>query len=236
MAFLLKNRVVFIHVPKTAGSWVVSCLKELNLIEMKLGPEHADYERIFNFSGHYLGAYLKKSCLLKCSVDSYLRECRAFAFVREPVSYYESWWRFMQDVDWKRFSKDKNYSRFKLKADLWHPYAQMEPWGALPFNEFIERLIQESPGFLSNLYEKYIPYDSKVIIGKQENLLKDMNRILQELYGRSYEKEINGVPKVNASKAPKPEWDPKLKKELVKLEYAAYRRFGYEIPIDSPKM
>lgn len=49
MAFLLKNRVVFIHVPKTAGSWVVSCLKELNLIEMKLGPEHADYERIFNF-------------------------------------------------------------------------------------------------------------------------------------------------------------------------------------------
>ena len=99
MAFLLKNRVVFIHVPKTAGSWVVSCLKELNLIEMKLGPEHADYERIFNFSGHYLGAYLKKSCLLKCSVDSYLRECRAFAFVREPVSYYESWWRFMQDID-----------------------------------------------------------------------------------------------------------------------------------------
>lgn len=230
MAILLKEKVIFLHIPKTAGSWIVSLLRDLDLYETEVGPAHADYERVFNFSGHYVGNYLRKSIRYNCFFDSHLKNCRSFAFVRNPVSYYESWWRFMEDQNWRKFSRDQNASRFGLKADLWHPYKQMESWGRVSFDEFVERVISDCPGFVSSLYEKYIPFGTHVVVGKQENLVSDFKKIISLFYGETFAAGIPSKPAVNRSRTPSPRWDCNLRKEVIRTEYSAFRRFNYDIP------
>ena len=48
--------------------------------------------------------------------------------------------------------------------------------------------------------------------------------------------EIASLPKENESLShiPKPEWDPALKKETLRLEYTGYVRFGY--PVDEAQL
>ena len=41
---------------------------------------------------------------------------------------------------------------------------------------------------------------------------------------------IVSVPKRNCAEADRPEWDPALRAETYKLEYASYVRFGYQRP------
>ena len=42
------------------------------------------------------------------------------------------------------------------------------------FNTFIENILKKEPGYLTNLYARYIHSDKVSFIGKQENLAKDL--------------------------------------------------------------
>jgi hypothetical protein len=45
MAYLLRNKAVFLHVPKTGGTYVHEVLKALDLVRGPLGNNHTDFDR-----------------------------------------------------------------------------------------------------------------------------------------------------------------------------------------------
>lgn len=81
MAFRLKNGI-FIHVPKTGGTWVTSLLSKLGLITetFPLHP-HASLKDVL-------------------SHDPSLGGLPSFAFVRHPFGWYQSFWAYRETHGW----------------------------------------------------------------------------------------------------------------------------------------
>ena len=99
MALLLKNNGVFLHVPKTGGIWVGQVLKNLGLVKAELGGPHQDFERYFWYDRFHRDAKVSRNLLRRRlgilpRVDP---KCFKFCFVREPLNWYESWWRYAGD-------------------------------------------------------------------------------------------------------------------------------------------
>ncbi len=53
MSLLLKNGSVFLHIPKTGGTWTRQVLGRLGLIDAEVGLPHGDYERLFWYDRFY---------------------------------------------------------------------------------------------------------------------------------------------------------------------------------------
>jgi hypothetical protein len=227
MALLLKNNVVFLHIPKTGGSWVTKVLKENDLVLTEFSHPHADLERVNNFSGHYIGHYLKLSVKFKCNFENLVNDSLKFCFVRDPISWYESVWRYYSDHNWKKFTREKNPSRFGLKYDLWHPWSPLEELNHDTFENFINDLIKLYPGYLTHLYNSYVDKRYTHYVGKQENLIEDLISILKELDLKFNKDKIIKSTKENTSKSQKPLWDEIQKNEIKKLEYQIYNKFQY---------
>ena len=136
MALLLKCNAVFLHVPKTGGSWIKKVLYDNNLVKLEFSHAHADMERTLNFFGHYPGSYIKRSIKVKGAFKGQIDDAYKFCFVRNPLHWYESFWSYMNRRDWQYFTKDENPSRFKLKHDHWHPISAIEKMGNKDFNCF----------------------------------------------------------------------------------------------------
>lgn len=81
MAFRLKNGI-FIHVPKTGGTWVTGLLGKLGLTEstFPLHP-HASLFDVVSF-------------------DPDMARLPSFAFVRHPYGWYQSFWAYREARGW----------------------------------------------------------------------------------------------------------------------------------------
>jgi len=110
----------------------------------------------------------------------------------------------------------------------WHPNSPLYMEKPKNFNEFIRKIIKKHPGYVTELYSSYTSPNID-FIGKTENLVEDLIKVLK-LMDVSFDEEIvRNFPPQNVSKNP-PEkivWDEELKKEVLKLEYAAFVRYGY---------
>src|ERR1700692_4743238 len=110
MALLLKNGSVFLHIPKTGGTWITRVLERLDLIEVSFGKEHADFDRVFWHNRFYRdGKTLRQ--IFRGKLGSPRSpvippDCFKFCFVREPLAWYESWWRYMQSLNWKSWEDE----------------------------------------------------------------------------------------------------------------------------------
>lgn len=229
MALLLKGgRGVFLHIPKTGGSWVQAVLEDCGLVEKRLGMhKHIDlvrleyYERL-NFPNPY--AWIQSGNALHFRWNPAKHEI--FYFVRNPLSWYESWWKYMsqETMNWKPYGGVS-------KRWAWHPVSELNGLGSDDFNEFIASVIEREPGFVSKLYSTY-QHPTVSFVGKQESLVDDLIGMLQRLDLEFDEERIRSFRKVNKSASTvKPDWDPSLREEMIKLEYSSMKRYGY---VESP--
>lgn len=134
-----------------------------------------------------------------------------FAFVREPVSWYGSTWSY------------RRWLRTTGLEDMQHFY---DPWLDLDFPDFVDRILDSQPGFLSRSYESYVgpPDDPIDFIGRFENLTDDLVRAL-ELAGQDFDEDaLRNFAPVNRS-APAPPCPPDLRARLMHVERDAYERF-----------
>jgi hypothetical protein len=230
MALILKGNAIFLHVPKTGGTWVSKILEECGLLEDTIGAKHADIDRIFSpiaNSGRKLAQYYLKKRLGRVSRERPLMFC----FVRHPLSWYESYFRFMSAAaqNWRAWGDEND-------INLWHPNAMLNGTEAPDFNQFVRNVIRKRPGYVTEMYGWYTrpPVD---FIGKQENLYDDLIQVLSMLNVPFDEQFIRNYPRQNVSSKPaKPlEWDPNLREELYKLEYAGIYRYGYLEPVPAQK-
>jgi hypothetical protein len=230
MAVLLKNGPVFLHVPKTGGAWVVHVLRALNLVDHELDDGHADYERtVWN------GNFARDSRVLRNVLKRHFgdngarrpaRDAPLFCFVREPLKWLESTWRHKQRRNWEDWG---------VEGDPlgWHCACWLNGLGSPDFNAFVTNINRKRPGFVTELFGRFARPEVG-FVGRQESLTEDLIKALHFVGARFDEAAVRNHPRVNASPAnvPIPEWDPAVRRETLRLEYAGYRRYGYALPAD----
>ncbi len=197
---LVDANALFVHIPKTGGVWVEQALPACGIATacpLSTGgvswrhPLPADIRGSYDFT---------------------------FTFVRHPISWYESWWRFAS-------------ARVEpFEPGVWHPQRTVETYGKDGFSTFIRRCIEHQPGYVTRLYEWYIgpPGIERVdLVGRQEELVDTLVRVLRELSYEFDETALRAHPPENTTAAFAGEmiWDPGLKRQILELEAPAIERF-----------
>jgi hypothetical protein len=225
MPLLLKSGGIFLHIPKTGGDWVTRVLTEQGLIHSTFGEKHADLDRVmfregFEYARPKLRTVLKhwwrQKIAKKQLADEFL-----FCFVRHPLKWWESWFRYCKGLDWKQWGTAGG------RHD-WHPNAILNGTGHADFNQFLRNAIARRPGYASELFFTYTKPGIK-FIGRQENLADDLISALRTLNENFDEDFIRTRPALNESRTPKEEvrWDPVLRQLVTQLELPGLVHFGY---------
>ncbi|TWT64190.1 sulfotransferase family 2 domain-containing protein [Rubinisphaera italica] len=223
MALLLKNGSVFLHIPKTGGNWVTRVLEESNLVAFRFSHKHADLKHL-TFAGKTWKKRLQNQ--LRYTVRNARfgnREPYMFCFVRHPLKWYESWFKYMSQPNrnWLSFAEAS-------KAYGWHPNANIDGLGAAEFNQYVRNVIAKHPSYVTNLYDGYISPQVN-FVGKQENLREDLVTALEQA-GLDFDADfIRNFEDVGVSKSPRSsiEWEPELRTHVLQLELDCLHRFGY---------
>ena len=197
---LLDANALFVHIPKTGGIWLEEALPACGIRTAQ--PETRDgvswrHPLPADICGHY---------------DF------TFTFVRHPLSWYESWWKF-QGGHWYTF-----------EPGVWHPQRVLEPCGADDFSSFMRRCLEREPGYVTRLYEWYIgpPGIERVdFVGRQEALVDNLVGVLRGLNCDFDETVLREHPRANVGTEDggPPVWDPAVKERTEALEAGAIRRF-----------
>jgi hypothetical protein len=230
MAYLLRNGAVFLHIPKTGGTWIKQVLQELDLIQAPLGHQHSDWERSFwhdklhrDFKVmRYIFRRVVRSRQAQPRINP---NCFKFCFIREPLRWYESYWRFMESLDWNWKSWGDERDPYR-----WHPCAMVNGLESPDFNTFMHNVNKKRPGFVTEMYGWYVR-PGIGFVGKQECLRQDLIKAFSLMNLEVDVSRILSMPRQNESPAhiPMPEWDPALKRATLRFEYAGYLRFGYPV-------
>lgn len=100
---------------------------------------------------------------------------RSFAFVRHPLAWDESLWKF---VNTPGASLDFG------KPHEWHPFNDLPIERGVPFDRFVAEIISSRSGFLSEMSEAYIGPENDLqvdVVGRCEELPGSLFRCSEEL-------------------------------------------------------
>jgi hypothetical protein len=222
MALLLKNGAVFLHIPKTGGNWVSKVLQGLNLVDRKLAHKHADID-------HFFAPHGRKIHLKRLAQELFFprKKPYMFCFVRNPLSWYESWFNYMSQPSrkWCYWGDERNISN-------WHPNALLNGLGNPDFNQFVRNVIHKRPGYVTELFGWYTKPQMD-FIGRQEQLVDDFIKVLEIMNVDFDEDFVRNHEKVGVSPRSDEKicWNHELKKEVALCEYAGLIRYGYHSTI-----
>jgi hypothetical protein len=196
------RQCVFLHVPKTGGNWVEKVLSSLHL------DRFSRMDGVMN--RHNL--FLEK-----------LAGAFSFCFVRHPVKWYESYFRYQSGPGhWRR--------GFQFNPHGWHPWSSLDDCKCLDFSGFIEKCIRLQPAYVTRLYEWYTgPQGAERVsfIGRQENLASDLcDALSQSGLNIDPQKIYKATPEF-VSPPILAEWNPINLEQIQQLERVAIKRFGY---------
>jgi len=203
MTTVANDRIVFIHIPKTGGTWASEAMEEAGIVLEKVGTGPHPARRELDIGDRF-----------------------AFAFVREPVSWYRSVWMFHRRIP---------------QSDWPH----LDEWIDLDFPDFLDRMAENNPGYLSTYYRLFVgpPDDEISFIGHHEQLADDLVTALH-VAGQDFDEErLRSVPARNfeneetlyGSVLPPPnrsalstDCPPDVKARLMESEREVYERFYSE--------
>jgi len=145
------SRAIFLHIPKTGGTWITHYFKESGM-----DHEAQELAELAHMNGVKLKSLIGKP------------EDLVFCFVRHPLTWFRSYWQCKQVL----IPRLGGY---------------LDTIVDLPFKEFIDKMLDEYPGYLEDFTKGYLEVCRA--IGKQENLRNDLNSILTMLR-IPYDKEL----------------------------------------------
>lgn len=158
MTLLLPNSV-FIHIPKTGGTWVRQALEDADLsIATILSRDRKESYNNTIDSWHNVPTWDIR----------YQERPNRFCFVRHPAEWYRSYWAFRM---WK-----KNWNVVENDFDFW--------CAAGNFEEFIEKVLHHYSGYLTQMHAYFA--DHCTFVGKSENLPTDLLTVL-DLFEEKYD-------------------------------------------------
>ena len=144
----LDANALFIHIPKTGGTWVERAARQANLRIVRL-PERTTRK---------LHKHLTR--------DRYgYGDALAWTVVRRPDEWYVSWYRYAMARDWPTYRKLRE-----------HPQSCLADCASPSFEQFIECCLSKHRGYLSAMYARYTA--GLDFVGTTENLPSDFRRVL----------------------------------------------------------
>jgi hypothetical protein len=194
---LILNNAVFLHVPKTGGSWIKAAITNAGI----------DYEEHL-VDGDPHGDLSYCPC----------RDRFTFAFVRDPLSLYRSYWRFKM-------------GQFRMTTE-WDCRNPFDVACAAPtFTGFVENVLRLEPAWCSRAFEDYVGPPTREIdfVGRFEYLMADLVRALYRSRTPFDERAIRNTPPINVSTvdAGLAQWSDALAQRVRRSEQDAILRFGY---------
>ena len=122
MALLLRDGSIFLHIPKTGGNWVTSVLRQQNLLRAEFGHKHSDFAHLFSRTPKRRVEQLPNWLSMVGVKRRWARHGKPFmfCFVRHPLSWYESWFKYMNQshTNWYNFGDERSLND-------WHPNAAL---------------------------------------------------------------------------------------------------------------
>jgi hypothetical protein len=183
----------FLHVPKTGGSWVKKAI-------MAAGVSAQE---------HSIDGYTHLG-LEHCPDPARFR----FAFVRNPLALYKSYWQFKMTVGWDA-------------ANALDECCQSDD-----FDAFVRKVLSAFPGIYARTLRDFVgPVEAPIeFVGRYENLVEDLVTALTLAGERFDASAIRTLPAYNVSdkqKAPA-SYTPQLELAVRAAEAEVFERFGYD--------
>lgn len=210
MAVLL-NHSIFLHVPKTGGTWVRYALDRSGIA---LGESLQ-----LDTSGKHRTRVWSVHSPLKALPKALVRDKYIFAFVRHPLSWFQSMWAFRMQTGWQNLGCSNEYM---CKSNN--------------FNEYVRKSLLYMPRRCTRIFTDILTTDTDVrvhYVGKYESLLPDLFHALDSA-GETYNPfVISTLEKRNAA-ASLSMWQQQCVYEedvlnaLLKDECDIIGRFDYE--------
>jgi hypothetical protein len=157
-----------------------------------------------------------------------LDEAFKFCFVRHPFGWIKSFYRFQTERDWPDWDGLGNQWSKYGNSD-WHPTSLLHKLPHGSFNQFLNAVIDQRPGFVYELFSWYTGSGID-FVGKQETLATDFLDALNQAGISAVAKSIREREPVNVSNKQSLNPDPDLVREFYRTEYPTLLRYGYSVP------
>lgn len=200
------KKALFVHVPKTGGSWVTEVLKRGGGKDFAYSHDIPQHHRAYIF----------------------LRRLQPFCFVRHPLLIVCSLWKHWSGNPQCRVNNadEKLYKMWDKKA-----YGRIlcDCIDERDVNRTIENFLTRQPLFITELLHKYTGHCEHV--GRHENLRSDLISIIEKINGEmpeSLRELILFEEPVNVSMGKDMSLDRRLVERFVKEETVC-SEFGYGI-------
>ena len=153
MALELIDGSIFLHLPRTGGTFVTAVLRRLRLVKRAIGNKH-DCPGVIP---------------MNMRVPHHV-------FIRHPYDWIRSVYAYQVATGWPTWPKNK-------EQRWWHPFREIcnPPAGAREtFNEFLSWVVVYHPGFVTRTFTKFADWPCS-IVGKTEHLDTDLRIMLREM-------------------------------------------------------
>ncbi len=194
---LLLPSSVFMHIPKTGGDWVRAALRNAGVLQ-GLPRQHSPDKHLTR--GESLVPRAGR---------------RVFCFVRHPMSWLESFWRYSGGVDQEcREPLEYNWRRECARGNaVLGPVCDCyDP----DFATFICKVTTARPGYVGWLYSQYVT--PHALVGRTEKLSADLIACLHEAGEEFSMVAIQATPRVNGSVAARPTISRRLLQRVERTE------------------
>ena len=198
-------------------------LEELGLVKHYTLQKHADIDHYFAPIGNRRKNHLIYAA--RKMINPIPEKPFMFCFVRHPLSWYESWYKYMEQPknQWRDWGSDNG-------AHNWHPNSLLNGLDPSDFPDMMRKINFRRPGYVTELFGWYTKSEID-FVGKQENLVDDLVTVLKTLNENFDEDFVRNYGKVGVSPTAEQgvEWPDDLRKETEAFEHAGIVRYGYEL-------